>query len=521
MKSSCSILWASFLCCSIPSALAAPALFPGNGHHYDFIPGSFTWDAARADAATRTYLGVSGHLATVTTAAEDSFIRATFSAQVSQYVGPWLGAQWSGSGSGPTAGWSWVTGEPFVYTGWNGGEPNHLGGEDALHFSGGGWNDIRRELTDAIGYFVEFDTTLCPVGPLTTQHMNEPPYDESYLAIELREALSCFRDAVAALGGSMTPTSGYRPTEYQAHLYELRTNFVELSQLNGIVAYLDGRRPQLATTPGTAACQSVVDAVNAEIRQHLLVARTDGTPAVSAPGNSLHELGRAVDLTVGGLPANVSADRLARNCGLYRPYVANDPVHYELTGETPRRQLTFTGHSPINILVVDPVGRKIGFDANLGTAVNQIGAYATYTGAGSSPQVVQILPNEVRAGEYAVSGVGTGDGPYTVRVQILSEDGAGTVIDRVLVTGVAEAGQPVHPIPPIDCLLNSVSLQVERLGDNLLLFAPPYATNFVVEASRSLLSNSWTEIATSINPTNGLVITNLGEGASFFRLRTR
>lgn len=362
---------------------------------------------------------------------------------------------------------------------------------------------------------------LCPVGPLTTQHMNEPAYDESYLPLELRQALTCFRDAVATLGGQAVPTSGYRPTAYQAHLYELRTKFIELSRINGIIPYVDGRRPKLATTPGTAVCQQVVDSVNSEIQQHLLVARTDGTPAVAPPGTSLHELGRAVDVSVSGLPRNVSGDTLARNCGLYRPYPVNDPVHYELTDESPRRQITFTGNSPVNILVEDPSGRRIGFDSVSNAVVNQIGQYATYSGAGSTPQVIQIFPNEVRSGDYRVSGVGTGSGAYSIGIQITGEDGAGPVVERILGTGTASAGQPLAPIPPINCVLATIFLQVELLGQDLLLLGPPWATNIVVESTSNLKPTAWTEVPQTISPSDGILITNLPPGPQFFRLRTK
>lgn len=146
----------------IVPAHAAPVYFSGTGHSYDFIRGSFTWDAAKTEAEALSFGGVSGYLATLTSSAEDAFIRTTFSTEVSQFVGPWFGASWDGTAYGATAGWSWVTGEAFSYTGWNGGEPNHLGGENAIHFSGGGWNDIRMDRLDAIGYFVEYNTAPVP-----------------------------------------------------------------------------------------------------------------------------------------------------------------------------------------------------------------------------------------------------------------------------------------------------------------------------------------------------------------------
>ena len=143
--------------CCATCLRGAPVFFEGTGHYYDFIPGSFTWEAARSNATINYYLGVSGHLATITTFKEDEFIRTNFPVQVEMFVGPWLGGHWNGSGYGATNGWSWVTGETFAYTGWNGGEPNHISGESATHFSQNGWNDMWDYRTDGIGYFIEYE----------------------------------------------------------------------------------------------------------------------------------------------------------------------------------------------------------------------------------------------------------------------------------------------------------------------------------------------------------------------------
>ena len=148
-------------------AQASPVYYSGTGHSYDFIRGSFNWDQAKAAAETLSYNGAQGYLATLTSAGEDQFIRSNYSSSVRQFVGPWFGASWDGTASGATGGWSWVTGEAFSYTGWNGGEPNHLGGENAIHFSGGGWNDILRGRTDAIGYFVEYNVGAAVPEPAT------------------------------------------------------------------------------------------------------------------------------------------------------------------------------------------------------------------------------------------------------------------------------------------------------------------------------------------------------------------
>jgi hypothetical protein len=187
----------------------------------------------------------------------------------------------------------------------------------------------------------------------------------------------------------------------------------------------------------------------------------------------------------------------------------------------PRRRAVFTGRSPINILVQDPLGRRVGFEPGTDAAVNEIGSGASYSGPGSAPQVIEILPDEVLPGQYSISGVGTGTGGCTIDVRIFSEDDSGDVFEKTLATGIASAGQPLLPIPPIDCILSTLYLRMDRVGGNLVLLSPPWATNVVVEWSSNLLAGSWSLFPQPINPTNGLVLTNLSDGTKFFRLRAQ
>jgi hypothetical protein len=48
----------------------------GNGHWYELSTDSALWSAARTASLGRTFMGMSGYLATVTSAGEDSFILA-------------------------------------------------------------------------------------------------------------------------------------------------------------------------------------------------------------------------------------------------------------------------------------------------------------------------------------------------------------------------------------------------------------------------------------------------------------
>jgi hypothetical protein len=116
----------------------------GNGHWYQriVIPGGITWTAARDQA---TVLG--GHLATISTAAENSFVfqSSGVSSWATRY-GPWLGGFQTPESVEPGVGWRWVTDERWTFTNWDGAEPNNgcNTNENALQFInyGAGWNDI-------------------------------------------------------------------------------------------------------------------------------------------------------------------------------------------------------------------------------------------------------------------------------------------------------------------------------------------------------------------------------------------
>lgn len=126
-----------------------------NGHAYEVVvvPAGIDWTTAKADA-----IGRGGHLATLTSEAENTFVYlrtkeiegawAEFSP--TDLRGPWIGASQQGTLE-PDAGWTWVTGEPFAFTSWRSGEPDNgatIGGdpESAVHYYGGAiqaptWND--------------------------------------------------------------------------------------------------------------------------------------------------------------------------------------------------------------------------------------------------------------------------------------------------------------------------------------------------------------------------------------------
>ena len=356
----------------------------------------------------------------------------------------------------------------------------------------------------------------CAVERLKNPHLDQV-YDESCLDTQFAQQLVCFENAVTNLGGSISKkTSACRTKAYQDHVREIWEHYNQLSSSEGIKVQWANGYQQLETTASTAACQDVVDELNDEIFEHF---KAGGVPgAVGTGDGSKHVKGKAVDWTV-SLPGSVSVGDVAKGCDLWRPLLnKGETWHFELMSDMPRRKVKVTGHSPINILVRDPNGRRIGFDPSSNAVVNEIGSAAFYSGAATTPQVVEIQPEAVLFGQYMVSGVGTGNGGFTIDALISSEDDSADVYQKVLATGTATAGQPLASIPPIDVMQSTMFLSFERVGQNLILFAPPWSTNAVVQYNTNLNSGSWIDMLQPIDA-GGLTLTNLSGAASFFRLR--
>lgn len=139
---------------------------PENGHYY-WLFGSpdLIWEEANQAASTETYLGLQGHLATITSAEEQAFVESITSLSIS-FPGIWLGGFQSADAAEPDSGWQWVTGEPFDYTHWGGGEPSDSNDdEDYLTMLPGGiWNDLSEafntggpDIPNLLPYLVEFE----------------------------------------------------------------------------------------------------------------------------------------------------------------------------------------------------------------------------------------------------------------------------------------------------------------------------------------------------------------------------
>ena len=110
-----------------------------NGHSYYRSTGSMTWTDAK-----QACINMGGHLVTSTSLAENNFL-------FSLWPNGWIGL----TDEINEGVWQWVTGEPYSWSYWNGGEPNNAGNEDYIQFVGGGrWNDLPNV---SLPYVLEFE----------------------------------------------------------------------------------------------------------------------------------------------------------------------------------------------------------------------------------------------------------------------------------------------------------------------------------------------------------------------------
>ncbi|MEK7512746.1 MAG: D-alanyl-D-alanine carboxypeptidase family protein, partial [Patescibacteria group bacterium] len=118
------------------------------------------------------------------------------------------------------------------------------------------------------------------------------------------------RSYAAGVGIIIDATSAFRPREYQAHLYEVFQKYNQIATL---------------TPTQRAACGALITQIENDYSGHGL----GGT--VAPPGQSPHEAGRGLDLSVSG---NRFADvnQIAIDVGIRLRWQAiqNDPWHFNL-----------------------------------------------------------------------------------------------------------------------------------------------------------------------------------------------
>jgi len=157
---------------------AAPTINPVTGHYYEVVGADgISWNDAKAAVdSLPPFMGVNGHLATITSAGEDAFVESIrAAAKVAAVINRhevWVGGlQMAGSVMTKGEGWIWDTGEGAIstpdvplpsYSNWLPVEPNDNSGPGSENWLavglGGqfGWND-EGAFGNIGGYVVEYD----------------------------------------------------------------------------------------------------------------------------------------------------------------------------------------------------------------------------------------------------------------------------------------------------------------------------------------------------------------------------
>lgn len=323
-------------------------------------------------------------------------------------------------------------------------------------------------------YEADFSGTRVDCRPLTFEELaeeNPDGADELQLAQEFEggktlhwsdeQVSNGFKERAEAftlglgrsLGGIYGPgtiNSAYRPLLYQAHFANLRECGLRLIQ-----ALRDWtHEPDIVE-----ALADSVNALKAEVQKHGIKSEVTTVAGQSVPVPFVcwrdplaacpHVDGKAIDVSfrqVDGL------DWEAAIRGWCRRYLPVDPPHWEEISEgrcgaeylPGRADIDLYVESPVAIMVTDASGQRMGYDAASGSVVNDYGDSAFYTGPETEPQRL-FVPAAAGAGdEIEIALTAIGDGPYTVRLSFLTDDG----IDarEVRFEGVAQRGRAIPPV---------------------------------------------------------------------------
>lgn len=186
----------------------------GINHYYEVVAGPLSWTAAKTAAEGRTFQGLTGYLATLTSQIENDFVREKMTADA------WIGASddytYINAATGTTTyanqaaaegHWYWVTGpekgtrisdgngSPVTVSGgysyWNTGEPNNSSTENfgEIYSTGaapGKWNDLGT--SSSLAYVVEYSDaggtpSFSKSITITPQRVNDAPVASGSVAL--------------------------------------------------------------------------------------------------------------------------------------------------------------------------------------------------------------------------------------------------------------------------------------------------------------------------------------------------
>ena len=115
------------ICLITSPALATPVQWTtgtgANNHYYDWIAYNATWAQAKADALTKKYNGLPGHLVTITSSDEYNFVKSIADSDAGGWGWLWIGATsvsgtltWENNETSAWTGYNWKSGSPVAGT---------------------------------------------------------------------------------------------------------------------------------------------------------------------------------------------------------------------------------------------------------------------------------------------------------------------------------------------------------------------------------------------------------------------
>jgi|GEM_PF-1501706 len=226
-----------------------PVRWSGNGHLYQAVATAepITWSQA-LQAANEA----GGYLATITSAGENEFVFSLIDSDPYWFVGtdsylhgPWIGGLQPVGSPEPAGGWSWVTGELFVYANWDGSQPNNKGNEDRIHFGFSvfrtqAWNDVSENYAEINAYVIEYETYKSKV-------VQWPGNGHLYQAIATAEPITWTqaRQAAEEAGGYLATITS---PEENAYVHSLIDNDLYWNGPSG--PWIGGYQPEGSPEPG-------------------------------------------------------------------------------------------------------------------------------------------------------------------------------------------------------------------------------------------------------------------------------
>lgn len=146
---------------------------------------------------------------------------------------------------------------------------------------------------------------------------------------------------------------------------------------------------------------------------------------------------------INGEPTYKINDPIWGQTTLKEHYGGSYQAVYYYDSSANRSSIEVSAHSPIHLLVIDPFGRKAGYDPISGQSWQEIpgSGYLSETiqepDGGSLPMAKLLFIPQPVDGDYLIQAIGYGNGPYTI--QVSSTDVAGSTITTNY-SGIAQNG---------------------------------------------------------------------------------